>query len=167
MYTDVTYQDWERTPEHERLELLLDIIRQYKSSPDFRQGLVANQYFRAENPAVAGKYLLRPTVVETKVDAGKVKKRNQKQKIDGNRVFSSFFSRFVIQQNQFLLANGVTLDNEQTKARLGIGFDKALERLGEKAVVHGVAWGYWNVDHIEVIEAVKDKLSGAVALVYE
>lgn len=167
MYTDVTYQDWEQTPEHEQLELLLNIIRQYKSSPDFKQGLVANQYFRAENPAVAGKYLMRPIVVESKDANGKVKKANRKERIDGNRVFSSFFSRFVIQQNQFLLANGVTLDNEQTKARLGIGFDKALERLGEKALVHGVAWGYWNVDHLEVIEAVKDKLSGAVALVDE
>ena len=167
MYTTVTYQDWERTPEADRPELLLGIINEYKSSPDFKQGLVANQYFRAENPAVAGKYLLRPTVVETKDDAGKVKKRNQKQKIDGNRVFSSFFSRFVIQQNQYLLANGVTLDSEETKARLGIGFDKALERLGEKALVHGVAWGYWNLDHIEVIEAVKDSLSGAVALLDE
>lgn len=167
MYTDVTYQDWEQTPEHEQLELLLNIIRQYKSSTDFKQGLVANQYFRAENPAVAGKYLMRPIVVESKDANGKVKKANRKERIDGNRVFSSFFSRFVIQQNQFLLANGVTLDNEQTKARLGIGFDKALERLGEKALVHGVAWGYWNVDHLEVIEAVKDKLSGAVALVDE
>ena len=167
MYTDVTYQDWEQTPEHEQLELLLNIIRQYKSSPDFRQGLVANQYFRAENPAVAGKYLMRPIVVESKDANGKVKKTNRKERIDGNRVFSSFFSRFVIQQNQFLLANGVTLDDEKTKAKLGIGFDKALERLGEKALVHGVAWGYWNVDHLEVIEAVKDKLSGAVALVDE
>ena len=167
MYTNVTYQDWERTPEADRPELLLGIINEYKSSPDFKQGLVANQYFRAENPAVAGKYLLRPTVVETKDDAGKVKKRNQKQKIDGNRVFSSFFSRFVIQQNQYLLANGVTLDSEETKARLGIGFDKALERLGEKALVHGVAWGYWNLDHLEVIEAVKDEGSGAVSIVDE
>lgn len=167
MYTDVTYQDWEQTPEHERLELLLDIIRQYKSSPDFRQGLVANQYFRAENPAVAGKYLLRPTTVEIRDENGRVKKTNRTEKIDGNRVFSSFFSRFVIQQNQFLLANGVTLDNEATKKRLGLGFDKALERLGEKALVHGVAWGFWNVDHLEVIEAVKDKLSGAVALLDE
>lgn len=168
MYTDVTYQDWEQTPEHERLELLLDIIRQYKSSPDFRQGLVANQYFRAENPAVAGKYLLRPITVEIKDEStGKVRKTNRTEKIDGNRVFSSFFSRFVIQQNQFLLANGVTLDSEATKKRLGLGFDKALERLGEKALTHGVAWGFWNVDHLEVIEAVKDKLSGAVALLDE
>lgn len=167
MYTDVTYQDWEQTPEHERLELLLDIIRQYKSSPDFRRGLVANQYFRAENPAVAGKYLLRPTTVEIKDESGRVKKTNRTEQIDGNRVFSSFFSRFVIQQNQFLLANGVTLDSDATKKRLGLGFDKALERLGEKALTHGVAWGFWNVDHLEVIEAVKDKLSGAVALLDE
>ena len=167
MYTDVTFQDWEQTPEHEQLDLLLDIIRQYKSSPDFRQGLVANQYFQAENPAVAGKYLLRPTTVEIRDESGRVKKTNRTEKIDGNRVFSSFFSRFVIQQNQFLLANGVTLDDAETKKSLGLGFDKALERLGEKALVHGVAWGFWNVDHLEVIEAVKDKLSGAVALLDE
>ena len=98
---------------------------------------------------------------------GKVKKTNRTERIDGNRVFSSFFSRFVIQQNQFLLANGVTLKDEKIKKRLGIGFDKTLERLGEKALTHGVAWGFWNVDHLEVIEAIKDKLSGAVALVDE
>ena len=165
MYTDITYQDWLDTPEDVKLDKLLDIVNGYKSSVDFKQGIVANQYFRAENPAVANKYLLRPTVVEVKDDSGKVKKQNRQQKIEGNRVFSSFFSRFVIQQNQFLLANGVTLDKEDTKKRLGVGFDKALERLGEKALVHGVAWGFWNLDHIEVIEAVKDKGSGAVALV--
>lgn len=168
MYTDVTYQDWEQTPDAERAEKLLQIINGYKSSDDFKRGLLANQYFRAENPEVAAKYLLRPTTFEYKDEAtGRVKKANRQERIDGNRVFSSFFSRFVIQQNQYLLANGVTLSDEATKKRLGLGFDKALERLGERALVHGVAWGYWNVDHLEVIEAVKDNLSGAVALVDE
>ena len=168
MYTDVTYQDWEQTPDYERPELLMKIIEGYKKTTDFRMGLVANEYFRAENPAVAGKYLLRPTTVEIKDEStGKVRKTNRTERIDGNRVYSSFFSRFVIQQNQYLLANGVTLDNEETKKRLGLGFDKALERLGEKALVHGVAWGFWNLDHLEVIEAVKDNLSGAVALLDE
>lgn len=167
MYTDVTYQDWEKTPEQERPALLRKIIDGYKMTSDFRMGLVANEYFRAENPEVSAKYLLRPTTVEVRDENGKVRKTNRTEKITGNRVYSSFFSRFVIQQNQFLLANGVTLDNEETKKRLGLGFDKALERLGEKALVHGVAWGFWNLDHLEVIEAVKDNLSGAVALLDE
>lgn len=167
MYTDVTYQDWEQTPDFERPELLMKIINGYKRTPDFRMGLVANEYFRAENPEVSSKYLLRPTTVEVRDENGKVRKTNRTEKITGNRVYSSFFSRFVIQQNQYLLANGVTLDNEETKKRLGLGFDKALERLGEKALVHGVAWGFWNLDHLEVIEAVKDSLSGAVALLDE
>lgn len=168
MYTDVTYQDWEQTPDFERPALLRKIIDGYKRTPDFRMGLVANEYFRAENPSVAGKYLLRPTTVEIRDEStGKVRKTNRTERIDGNRVYSSFFSRFVIQQNQYLLANGVTLDNDKTKKRLGLGFDKALERLGEKALVHGVAWGFWNLDHLEVIEAVKDNLSGAVALLDE
>lgn len=167
MYTDVTYQDWEQTPDFERPELLMKIIEGYKKTTDFRMGLVANEYFRAENPEVSSKYLLRPTTVEVRDENGKVRKTNRTEKITGNRVYSSFFSRFVIQQNQYLLANGVTLDNDETKKRLGLGFDKALERLGEKALVHGVAWGFWNLDHLEVIEAVKDSLSGAVALLDE
>ena len=167
MYTDVTYQDWEQTPDFERPALLMKIIDGYKGTPDFRMGLVANEYFRAENPEVSAKYLLRPTTVEVRDENGKVRKTNRTEKITGNRVYSSFFSRFVIQQNQYLLANGVTLDDEETKKRLGLGFDKALERLGEKALVHGVAWGFWNLDHLEVIEAVKDNLSGAVALLDE
>ena len=167
MYTDVTYQDWEKTPDFERPALLMKIINGYKRTTDFRMGLVANEYFRAENPEVSAKYLLRPTTVEVRDETGKVRKTNRTEKITGNRVYSSFFSRFVIQQNQYLLANGVTLDSEETKKRLGLGFDKALERLGEKALVQGVSWGFWNLDHLEVIEAVKDNLSGAVALLDE
>lgn len=167
MYTDVTYQDWEQTPDHERPSLLLEIIRDYKASDDFHTALVANQYFRAENPTIGQKYLLRTTSVETKDASGKVKKRNRRERIVGNRVYSSFFSRFVTQQNQFLLGNGVTLEDAETKARLGLGFDKELQRLGERALVQGVAWGFWNLDHLEVIEAAKDALSGAVALVDE
>lgn len=167
MYVDVTYQDWEKTPEFERPVLLKKIIDGYKGSPEFLAGLTANEYFRGCNPEIFRKKLLKPRKVEYKDEKGRVRKASRMEEIAGNQVANSFFRRFVVQQNQYLLANGVTLKDAAVKERLGKGFDKALERLGEKALLHGVAWGLWNYDHLEVIEAVKDNLSGAVALLDE
>ena len=36
--------------------------------------------------------------------------------------------------------------------------------MGERALVDGVCWGFWNQDHLEVIPAVSDANSGFVAL---
>ena len=61
----------------------------------------------------------------------------------------------------------MTLVNEATKAKLGGGFDTQLARIGQKALVHSVCWGFWNHDHLETIKAYTDQLSGAVALLDE
>lgn len=167
MFTDITYQDWLDTPDGEKPDKLVEIIRRYKASADFKVALQANAYFRAENPETAKKMLLKPTVVSIKDDKGKVKKRTRMAQITGNRVYSGFFNRFVIQQNQYLLGNGVTLKDDKQKEKLGMGFDKKLEAIGERALLHGVAWGFWNVDHLEMIEAATDALTGFVAVVDE
>jgi len=167
MYTDYTYQDWLAASDTDRIAMLEKIVRDYKASDDFKSGLTANEYFRTDNTEVRNKMLMQPRAVEYKDKNGRTRKKSQPVKIAGNRVRSGFFPRFVIQQNQFLLSNGVTLDNADLKKRLGLGFDKELERCGEKALLHGVCWGFWNYDHLEVIEAVKDGLSGAVALLDE
>ena len=167
MYTDYTYQDWLAASDTDRIAMLEKIVRDYKASDDFRSGLTANEYFRTDNTEVRNKMLMQPRAVEYKDKNGRTRKKSQPVKIAGNRVRSGFFPRFVIQQNQFLLSNGVTLDNADLKKRLGFGFDKQLERAGEKALLHGVCWGFWNYDHLEIIEAVKDGLSGAVALLDE
>ena len=167
MYVDVTFQDWERTPEAERPRLLRDIIAGYKASPEFTAGLTANQYFRGDNTVVAQKTILKARKIEYKDASGRTRTRAGTQDVVGNRIASSFLFRFVTQQNQFLLSEGVTLKDDATKAALGHDFDEQLEKLGEKALLHGVAWGFWNAGHLEIIEAVKDALSGAVALVDE
>ena len=169
MYTTHTYTDWlEATTEEARRELLLDIVRKYKASEDFRKALDANAYFAGDNIAVGGKVMLKPVAVEGKDPATGVKrKRTQMQEIVGNRVRSNFFFRFVVQQNQYLLGNGVTLDSPESKEKLGPGFDKALEYAGEKALLHGVSWLYYNGGHVEVLPAASDSRSGCVALLDE
>lgn len=61
-----------------------------------------------------------------------------------------FFRRFVIQQVQYVLSNGVTFENKETKDRLGMDFDNQFQQLAKKAMVDGVAFGFWNLDHLEV-----------------
>lgn len=167
MFTAITYQDWEATPEYERRELLCKVIDLYKGSEDFQRALTANQYFVGENPAVMNKMILQRGLAEVLQSDGSTRPVAQPKPIKGAQVPSNFLFRFVTQQNQFLLSNGVTLDDEETKSQLGYGFDKALEGMGEKALLHGVCWGFWNVDHVEIIQAARDALSGFVALVDE
>ena len=168
MYTEYTWQDWQNTPEMSRPAMVESAIRTYKASKDFADGLTANIYFRGENTEVNKKTVLRAKAVQYKDPAtGRVRKKSDTEDVVGNRIPSAFFFRFVTQQNQHLLSNGVTLEDESTKNALGRDFDKQLERLGERSLLHGVAWGFWNGDHMEVIEAVKDAMSGAVALVDE
>ncbi len=167
MFTAITYQDWEATPENKRRGLLCKVIDQYKASDDFQRALTANQYFVGENSAVMSKMILKRGLAEVRTADGTTRHLPQSEPIKGAQVPSNFLFRFVTQQNQFLLSNGVTLDDEETKTRLGYGFDKALEGMGEKALLHGVCWGFWNVDHLEIIPAARDALSGFVALVDE
>ena len=54
MYTEYTYQDWQRMgggPENAR-----KIVESYKSSAFFLSALEANRYFAGENPTLDDKY---------------------------------------------------------------------------------------------------------------
>lgn len=165
MFTDVTYQDW--LAAQDRDALLLSAIESYKASPAFRQALEAGEYFRGCNTAVARKTVLRARKIETREESGRKRIRTGTEDVVGNRIGSGFLFRFITQQNQFLLGNGCILPDGQTKASLGADFDHQLAFLGERALIHGVSWGFWNVDHLEVLEAARDSRSGFFALVDE
>lgn len=165
MFTDVTYQDWLAAADRDRL--LLTAIDRYKASRDFRGALEAGDYFRGCNSAVARKTILRARKIETRDNSGRKRIRTGTEDVVGNRIGSGFLFRFITQQNQFLLANGCTLRDSETKARLGADFDHQLAALGERALIHGVSWGFWNVDHLEVLEAARDSRSGFFALMDE
>ena len=144
------------------------VIEQYKASTDFRIGLEANAYFRGDNTAIMAKEMLKADVVKstTRDETGRVvtKKTLNNRSVIGNRVSNNFLYRFIVQQNQLLLGNGVTLRDDELKRKLGRAFDTKLQEIGEDALLHGVSWGYWNSNHIEFISSVKDEYSGFVAL---
>ncbi len=162
MQNIITYQDYLAAPD--KPEALFAQAARVRRSEAFRLALDAEAYFRGENPTVAQKTILRAGKLETRDAEGRKRVRTQLRDVVGNRISNRFLHRFVIQQNSFLLGNGCTLEDEKLKARLGKDFDRLLARMGEKALLHGVCWGYWNTDHLEPLPLCRDSLSGFLAL---
>ena len=165
MYTDYTYQDWLKMGGG--AEEARKIVESYRSSDFFQAAIDANRYFDGCNPALDDKYLLRVETREVNAGDGEKMRYADTVRVAGNRVPSSFLRRFVCQQNQYLLGNGVTLKDAAAKQRLGRGFDVKMQQVGEAALLHGVSYGYWNLDHLEPISAAVDLASGCVGLLDE
>ncbi|MCR4671981.1 MAG: phage portal protein [Lachnospiraceae bacterium] len=66
------------------------------------------------------------------------------------KMASGFFRRFVTQEVQYLLANGVMWQEDSTGDALGKGFDTTLQEAAKEALKGGVSFGFWNLDHLEV-----------------
>lgn len=145
MFQAITWQDYLGSADKNRC--VLDAIQRYRSSRTFRQGLEANAYFCGENLTVAGKTVLQAAKLRRKGADGRVRSSTVLKDVVGNRIGSGILQRLVIQQTQYLLGNGVTLQDQQTRSRLGTDFDRQLALMGEKALLHGVCWLYWNLDH--------------------
>ena len=145
LFTAITWQDYLRSPDPRRL--LPEAVRRYRSSDEFRTALDANAYFRGENPTVARKTVLRVKKLRRLGADGRTRSASALTDVVGNRIGSAFLQRLVTQQSQYLLGNGVTLQDPDLKRMLGTDFDRCLADLGERALLHGVAWLYWNVDH--------------------
>ena len=116
---------------------------------------------------MARKTVLRLRRLEHRDSDGRRHSTTQLRDVVGNRIGSMFLRRFVVQQTQFLLGNGCILRDAETKAKLGKDFDQRLALLGERALLHGVCYLFWNADHAEVIEAAADAYSGFVPLLDE
>lgn len=175
MFTKYTWEDWNNAPD-DKTELIKKIITDYRGSDDFRRALLAQRYFESDNEEIKRKYVVQldvrdvTTVQKDDVTGEEIPVTStvqSKVSVPGTRISSSFLFRFITQQNQHLLGNGVTLENADLKKKLGRAFDTALSSIGEKALIDGVCWGFWNSDHLECIRAAADSLSGAVALLSE
>ena len=173
MYINHTFQDWESTPEPRRAKLAFEIVDTYAATREFATANDAELYFIGSNPTIMRRKKLELSGVQKFTDPGQPPKSVPVQgEIVTAKIPSNFMFRFVTQQNQYLLSNGLKVNDDKSdgqtiKDRLGRGFDKALEQIGEKALLHGVCYGFWNHDHIEMIEAAKGTASGSVALLDE
>lgn len=143
-----TYQDLQAcgNDEKRRMEFIRAAINEHKSSDLYKYAVDAQLYYEGENPTIA-KY--------EKIIYDLQGKAHVDMYTANHKIASSIFGRNVDQQNGYLLGNGVTFQDANTKSRLGtkrIPFDQQVSYAAEYALIGGVSFGLWNFDHIDVFQ---------------
>lgn len=140
-----TYQDLLEVGENEanRMNFVMSAISEHKTTELYTDAVIADNYNRHRNETITKFQKLLYTVT------GKVVPDMWSANY---KLASRFFNRFVTQENQYLLGNGVTWKNETTGEKLGSDFDAQLQKAGESALVGAVSFGFFNLDHLEVFK---------------
>lgn len=137
-----TYQDLKALGENDkaRREFVLEVIKDHKASSEYAMAQIADEYDRKQNRTIKRYQKLLYTM------SGQAVPDNYSA---NHKTVSGFFPRFVTQQNQYLLGNGVKME-KANKERLGADFDIVLQKAARHALVEMVSFGFWNLNHLEV-----------------
>ena len=130
--------------ERDRMEFVLDAIREHKGSELYKTAYDAELYYKHQNPTI--------------MRFQKFVYNQFGQKVPdiwspNNKIASNWYNYFTTQAVSYLLGNGVTFGKkEQTKDKLGKDFDKKVQDVATHAKNGGVAFGYWNSNHLECFD---------------
>lgn len=156
----LTYQDLQAVGENDqdRMGFVRRVINEHHGSELYRTARMADEYYRHRNRTINQYQKLLYTI------SGKAVPDNWSANY---KIASNFFKRFVTQQVQFLLGNGVTW-NGQAGKRLGDTFDTRLQEAAKKALSGAVSFGFYNLDHVEVFDVLEfaplyDEENGALS----
>ena len=130
-----------RENETDLKKFVFDVIAEHKDSAAYKVASVAEKYYAKKNVTIMAfqkmLYNMHGQAVPDMWSAN-------------YKLRTHFFRRFVIQQVQYVLSNGVTFQKEETKDKLGKNFDNQIQRAAKKAMVDKVSFLFWNLDHVEV-----------------
>lgn len=139
-------------------------IERYKRSEMYRNAASADNYFRQRNETIRDFTRMLFTA-----DGGQVRDFTASRL----RIASNLFKRLNVQRVMYSLGKGVSFvgvgesGEDVTKAKLGDRFDDDVKQIGIYALIHGVAFPFWNLDHVDVFGAsefcpIWDEDSGAL-----
>ena len=147
--------------ESKRKDFVRALITEHKNSEDYKIAADAYEYYCHRNVTITAYQKLLYTVTG--------------QAIPDNwtanyKMACRHFYRFITQEVQFLLGNGTTWGEESTDGKLGAGaktFDRQLQDATTKALWGKVAFGFYDMDHIEVFSFLEfvplyDELDGSL-----
>lgn len=129
--------------ERDRMEFVLDAIREHKWSEFYKDAEIGERYYRQDTD------ILRYVKTVT---------NHLGQKVPdiwsaNNKIATNFYNYFTTQKVSYLLGNGVTFKNEETKKKLGEDFDKRVQDCATAACNGAAGFGFFNLDHVEVFKA--------------
>lgn len=138
-----TYQDLLKAGESdiERGKFCREAINSFMGTTEYRTALAGQAYYDKHNLTIEKfvKYLY--TLSGNRIED--VWGANYKLK-------TLFFRRLCLGQVQYLLGNGMTMGDMNNKKKLGKNFDFQLQKAAKKAMAQGKAFGFWNLNHLEV-----------------
>ena len=140
-----TYQDLLEVPQNEvdRMAFIRQVITDHTSSAMYKTAVIANDYDRQMNT----------TIMQYQKALYNLQGRQVNDLWSANyKLASNFFKRFVTQQNQFLLGNGIKWGKDDTGDKLGEDFDTRVQDAGRAALVAGCSFGFWNLDKLIVFK---------------
>lgn len=139
----VTYQDLLEVGDSDkgRIEFVFSTIAKHKATKYYCDSVIADEYDSRRNTTICHYQKLLYTM------SGQTVPDNYSANY---KLCSNFFDRFITQQTQYLLGNGVSWNEKSTEEKLGDDFDTKLQDIAHEALVSGVAFGFWNLDHLDV-----------------
>lgn len=144
----LTYQDFVGAGDADREGFVLEAIERHRSSKAYRTARMADAYDRQENVTINSYVQKVFDITGSKlVDFT----------ASNNKIASNFFHRLNTQRTMYSLGQGVSFidvdevgEEDATKERLGRHFDHDLRTLAYYALIHGVCFGFWNLDRMFV-----------------
>lgn len=138
-----TFQDLQLVigNEDKTMNFVRGLINDHKASRKYEEAETAYEYDRQRNTTIVNYQKLLYTV------KGEVVPDNYSANY---KLCSNYFNRFITQENQFLLGNGITWGKEDTAKKLGDKFDTAIQKAGRDSLIGGASYGFWNLDHLDV-----------------
>lgn len=144
----LTYQDFVEAGSANRESFVLEAISRHKASRMYRIAVDADLYDRQRNRTI-NEYIQ------------KVFDLTGSKLVDftasNNKIASNFFHRLNTQRVMYSLGAGISFvdvdegaQEDATKEMLGPHFDHDLQVLAYDALIHGVAFGFWNLDRMFV-----------------
>ena len=126
-----------------KIKFVREVITEHKSSDLYKVALIAEDYDKQQNT----------TIMNFQRALFNLEGKPVNDLWSANyKLASNFFKRFVTQQNQFLLGNGINWNKQDTGHKLGDDFDTQVQRAGRAALVGGCSFGFWNLNKLVVFK---------------
>ena len=143
----ITYQDLqklEKASEEKRMAFVKKVINEHKSSVVYREAVTGEDYARQHNTTITEYRKILYTM------SGHAVPDNWSANY---KLASGFMGRYVTQEVQYLLGNGITWDDPKSaEEAFGDKFDIKLQQAGKRALVTGEAFLFYNLDHVDVFD---------------
>lgn len=149
----ITFQDFEKAKD--KIQFLSEAITNHLNSDIYKTAIDADNYDHQKNTTV-NEYV--------RIIFSLTGQPLEDFTASNSKIASNFFHRLNTQRNMYSLGKGVSFsdhkekvveDNvevthDRTDEKMGRDFDIKIKKIGYKALIHGICFGFWNIDKLHI-----------------